>query len=88
MPGISRGNNPEFWNKLLQELDEKLQLGLLDKLRRASGYHLESGTLWIDPGSSVDEEYLKRPSVTQQLLLFSESVDSSIGSVKIGRPNL
>ena len=25
-----RGNNPELWGKLLSELDDKLQLGLLE----------------------------------------------------------
>jgi hypothetical protein len=67
-----RGNNPDSWQKLMTALDEKLQLGLLDYLRRVSGYHFENDNLYIEPGSKADEEYLKRESVFQQLNLLAQ----------------
>ncbi len=62
-----KGNNPEKWEKLLETLDEKLQLGLLEHLRRVTAYHIEDDILYVEPGSEADEEYLKRDSTFQQL---------------------
>ena len=77
-----KGNNPTLWDKLLNDLDEKLQLGLLDKLKRIAAYHFESDILFIQPGSQEDEDYLKKESVLQQLeLLAQDSV--KIDKVKI-----
>lgn len=81
-PSSDRGNDPEKWEALLQTLDEKLQLGLLEHLRRVSAYHLEDDILYIDPGSEEDEEYLKRDSTFQQLqVLATDSIQ--IDKVKI-----
>ncbi len=65
--GTAKGNQPELWEKLLQSLDEKLQLALLEHLRRANSYHFEHEELFIEPGSDEDEEYLKRDATFQQL---------------------
>lgn len=62
-----KGNFPEKWEKLLEVLDDKLQLGLLEHLRRVTAYHIEEDVLYIEPGSPADEEYLKRDSTFQQL---------------------
>ena len=70
--GSAKGNDPILWNKLLEELDEKLQLGLLDKLRRIQGYHFEGETLIIEAGTDDDENYLKRPATLQQLGLYAQ----------------
>lgn len=70
----AKGNAPDKWEKLLVELDEKLQLGLLDRLRRAVTYHLEGGLLQIEPGSPEDAEYLGREPVLQQLRVFAEDI--------------
>ena len=49
--GAAKGNNPVLWDKFLADLDEKLQLGLLDRMRRVQAYHFESDTLFLEPGS-------------------------------------
>jgi hypothetical protein len=67
----TKGNSPEKWGKLLTELDEKLQLGLLDRLRRVASYHYEGATLYIEPGSTDDLNYLQKDSVKQQLTIFA-----------------
>ena len=67
-----KGNDPAKWEKLLTVLDEKLQLGLLDYLRRVTAYHFEDDVLFIEPGSKADEEYLKREGVFQQLNLLAQ----------------
>jgi hypothetical protein len=68
----SKGNSPERWEKLLESLDEKLQLGLLDKLKKITAYHFEADILYIQPGSPEDEEYLKKDSVLQQLEFLAQ----------------
>ncbi len=77
-----RGNNPETWDKILMLLDEKLQLGLLEHLKRVSSYHFEDNTLFIEPGDSKDCEYLKREPVLHQLKILAEDV-SGVRTVKI-----
>ena len=67
-----KGNNPELWNKLLEVLDEKLQLGLLGKLKNITAYHLEDGILTIEPGDQKDEDYLKKDAVFQQLQILAQ----------------
>lgn len=76
-PSASRGNFPDKWNKLLEELDEKLQLGLLDRLRRVTSYHFESTTLYIEPATVEDIAYLEKDSVRQQLSVFSSGVGAT-----------
>lgn len=78
----SKGNNPETWEKLLNHLDDKLQLGLLDHLKRVAAYHIEDDILLIEAGSKSDEEYLKREGVFQQLTLLAQDA-IKIDKVKI-----
>lgn len=70
--GSAKGNNPELWGKLLTHLDEKLQLGLLDKLRRIQGYHFEGDVLFIEAGSDDDEIYLSKPATLQHLEVLAQ----------------
>ena len=68
----SKGNNPERWQKLLDVLDEKLQLGLLDHMRKVESYHFEDNTLFISVASEDQLEYLSRPVVHQQLEVLAQ----------------
>jgi hypothetical protein len=68
----AKGNNPEVWGKLLDLVDEKLQLGLLDKLRRVTSYHIEDRTLFIEAGSADDHKYLTKAGNVQQLALLAQ----------------
>ncbi len=77
-----KGNNPELWDKLLTELDEKLQLGLLDHLKRIASYHFEADTLYVEPGTTEDEKYLTKDSALQQLQLLAQ-VACKVERVKI-----
>lgn len=70
--GAAKGNNPKMWEKLLNDLDEKLQLGLLDRLRRVEGYHFESDTLFVDASSKEDQGYLTKAVNFQQLSLLAQ----------------
>lgn len=83
----SKGNRPEVWDKLLAALDEKLQLGLLERLRNAASYHFEADVLYIEPGDDDDAEYLSRDAVFQQLQLFAQDV-TKVEKVKIRRSEL
>ncbi len=80
--GASKGNNPALWNKLLEELDEKLQLGLLDKLRRVQAYHFESDTLLLEAATEDDEAYLRKPATLTQLVVFAQGA-TGVKDVKI-----
>jgi len=79
---VTKGNNPELWDKLLAALDEKLQLGLLDHLRRVVAYQFEEGILLIEPGNPQDRQYLTKDSVLQQLELLAQDA-VKIEKVKI-----
>ena len=68
----AKGNNQQLWDKLLVELDEKLQLGLLDKLRRVQGYHFEEQILFIEPASNEDHSYLSKGATLQHLELLAQ----------------
>ncbi len=70
--GGAKGNNPELWEKLLADLDEKLQLGLLDKLRRIQGYHFEGDVLFLEAGSDEDSAYLSKPATFQHLEVLAQ----------------
>ena len=82
----TKGNNPLLWDKLLVELDEKLQLGLLDKLRRIEAYHFEGDTLIIEPSSAEDEEYLTRSATIQQLAVYAQDA-TGVQDVKVKSPS-
>ena len=71
-PSAAKGNNPERWEKLLDYLDQKLQLGLLDHLKRITSYHFEEETLYVVPGSEKDLGYLSRPAVLQQFEILAQ----------------
>jgi len=76
--GVAKGNNPALWEKFLADLDEKLQLGLLDRMRRVQAYHFESDTLFLEPGSKDDEAYLQKGAqFTQLCLLVQDSTGAS-----------
>ena len=70
--GAVKGNNPDLWQKLLAELDEKLQLGLLDRMKRVRAYHFESDTLFIELGNEEDEKYFKNGGSFQHLELIAQ----------------
>jgi hypothetical protein len=78
----SKGNNPERWRKLLDVLDEKLQLGLLDKLRKVAAYHFEEDILYIEPASPEEEEYLRKDTVFHHLELLAQDA-IAVDRVKI-----
>ncbi len=84
-PSSKRGNNPEAWNKLLELLDDKLQLGLLDHLKRVSSYHVEDKTLTIQPEDKKDYDYLTKGAVAQQLSIFASEA-CSCEKVAINKP--
>lgn len=84
-PSSSKGNNPELWNKLLEELDERLQLGLLDYLKRIASYHFEDQTLTIQAASEDDFTYLSRSAVSTQLKIFAEEI-AGIEKIKLVKP--
>ncbi len=67
-----KGNNPSLWQKLLDELDEKLQLGLLDRLKRVKAYHFESDLLFIELGTEEDEAYFRKGGAFQHLELIAQ----------------
>lgn len=76
----AKGNNPQAWQKLLDELDEKLQFGLLEPLRRSTSYHFEDNTLFIEPSTQDDFNYLNKPPVLQQLQVF---VQGAVGTEQV-----
>jgi hypothetical protein len=78
----AQGNKPELWKALLELLDDKLQLGLLDHLRRAQAYHFEAETLIIEPGTPEDLKYLSKDAVLQQLHIFAQDA-CQVEKVKI-----
>lgn len=81
----AKGNNPELWQKLLDELDEKLQFGLLEKLQRIISYHFEGDVLYIEPFTPEDEQYLSKPSTLAQLQVFAQGA-TKIEKVKLKKP--
>ena len=67
-----KGNDPERWEKLLTALDAKLQLGLLEHLRRISSYHFEANVLHLEPANQAEAEYLKKDAVRHQLEIMAQ----------------
>ena len=57
---------------LLDALDEKLQLGLLDHLKRSNSYSIEDDTLFVTPANETDEQYLRKHETIHHLLLIAE----------------
>ena len=56
----------------MASLDEKLQFGLLEYLKKAKTYHFEEDVLFLQPGSPEDEKYFAKSAVTQQLLILAQ----------------
>lgn len=77
-----RGNNPELWCKFLTVLDERLQLGLLEHLKRVASYHFEAETLYLKTDSDPDYQYLSKPAVVQQIEILATDI-LHIGKVVI-----
>jgi hypothetical protein len=71
VPSATKGNSPERWEKLLEFVDEKLQLGLLDHLEKIASYHFEDGTLYLQPASDESYEYLTKDTCFQQLVVLA-----------------
>ncbi|NBW41272.1 hypothetical protein EBR25_09790 [bacterium] len=85
-PSSSKGNRPELWAKFLDHLDEKLQLGLLDQMKRVQSYHFEADILYIQPSSESDYEYLKGSSHFQQLEILAQAA-LQVDRVKLTHPD-
>lgn len=66
-----QGNDSERWKKLLDLLDEKLQLGLLDHLNKLKSYHFESDNLYLEPENKADAEYFENDAFFQQLKVLA-----------------
>lgn len=81
-----KGNNPEVWQKLLELLDERLQLGLMNYLERVASYHLEGGTLTLQAGNKLDLEYLSKDVIQQQLKILAQEI-CTIENIKVLPPN-
>ena len=80
--GAAKGNNPTLWEKFLADVDEKLQLGLLDRLRRVKAYHFESDTLFLEAGTPDDDAYLRKGATFTQLELLAQD-STKVRVVKI-----
>lgn len=85
-PTAGKGNNPELWEKLLDFLDEKLQLGLLEHLRKVSVYHFEAETLFIQPNNQEEYDYLAKETVLQHLELLAQDA-VGVEHVRIKEPS-
>lgn len=68
----STNKESQLWQALLHALDEKLQLGLLDHLKRSDSYAIEGDTLLITPANEKDEQYLRKEETINHLLLIAE----------------
>ena len=83
-PSSKKGNNPERWEALLEVLDEKLQLGLLDQLKKISSYHFEADVLFLVPGDEENHEYLSNTTNLQHLeILAQEAVNIERVKLKV-----
>ena len=71
-PSARKGNQPAVWEKFLNLLDERLQFGLLERLRRVKSYHIEGSILYIEPSSEIDTAYLKKSAVFIQLGILAK----------------
>ena len=74
-----------MWEKFLNALDEKLQLGLLDQMQRVNSYHFEEDVLYVQPSSKADYDYLKEGSHFQQLEILAQAT-LQVDKVKLTEP--
>ena len=66
------------WEQLIDYLGEKLQLGLLEKLRRVNCYQFEGEVLTIEPNNTKDKEFFKQSIIKTQIEMYLQ--DSKTGS--------
>lgn len=71
------------WESLLVTLDERLQLGLLNKLEALNGHYLEGNTIILETNNNLDYEYLSKPQVKQQIELFLRETFDSVEDVQV-----
>lgn len=86
MNAAQKGSDPEKWSKLLELLDDKLQLGMLDHLERITAYHFEDDTLVIEPATEKDADYLSDSAQIQQLEVFAQTA-TGVKNVKLRKPS-
>ena len=74
MAAASRGNNPKAWEKFLDTLDEKLQFGLLARIKNSTSYHFEESILYIEFNQQTDIDYLNKDAMKQQLQILAKDI--------------
>lgn len=74
MAAASSGNNPKSWQKFLDVLDERLQFGLLSKIKSSSSYHFEETVLYIEFEQQQDIDYLSKDAMKQQLQILANDI--------------
>jgi hypothetical protein len=77
----TKGNDPQRWERLLEFLDDKLQFGVLDNLRKVSTYHFEDKVLYLEVENPEVERYFSKEPFLQQLTILCQVVD--VESVKL-----
>lgn len=77
-----KGNDPARWQKFLDALDDKLQLGLLDQMHKIKTYHFEGDLLYLEPLGEEEATYLTKQTVFHQLELLAQDA-IKIDKVKI-----
>lgn len=78
----AQGNAPERWQALLSLLDEKLQFGLLEHLRKVKVYHFEGDVLYLETASEEAAKTLSSHHVFQQLEIMAQD-STGVTAVKI-----
>lgn len=74
MAAASSGNNPKAWEKFIDTLDERLQFGLLSRIKSSSSYHFEESTLYIEFNHQQDIDYLSKDAMKQQLNILAKDI--------------
>jgi hypothetical protein len=69
-------NNNLRWQKFLDILDEKLQLGLLTHLRKVQNYSFDNDTLILEIDNQIDLNYFKNEAFLQQLKVLAKDAIS------------
>jgi hypothetical protein len=79
-PSCAKGNNSLLWFNILVSLENKLQLGLLDKLRKIRSYHFEMNNLDLSQHSLAN---LKRSDLEQESRSLPSSPFNSPVRIKV-----
>ena len=74
MAAASSGNNPKAWEKFIETLDERLQFGMLSRIKNSSSYHFEESTLYIEFNQQNDIDYLSKDAMKQQLHILAKDI--------------